>query len=137
MHIKHRHKKAGIIEETFFPLMAWNSTTWNTAVCARPDYFKEMKECGLTIAGFVRPCDLDACEEAGLRAIVEDPRCGGYNWKELNAAQAGKNVRDLLKETAQAPAVYGDYLADEPSAASFRGLATGAAMSRDRNKSTL
>ncbi len=101
----------------FFPLMAWNWVPSDAAT------FQRMRECGLTVAGFVAPKELDLCHAAGLRAIVADPRASGYDWRNVDEAQARKNVAGLIAETVQHPAVYGYYLIDEPNAALFPGLA--------------
>src|SRR5687768_6725133 len=89
---------------TWFPLMAWN---W-----APPDAaaFRKMRECGLTVAGFVSPKDLDTCEAADLKAIVSDPRVSNYDWAHVDETAARKNVASLVAEVGQHPAVYGYYL---------------------------
>jgi hypothetical protein len=102
----------------FFPLMAWDGPPNDPAV------FKEMKECGLTIAGFVPPAGLDNCHAAGLKAIVSDARTSGYEWTNVDAATARKNVTEVVELVKNHPAVYGYYLRDEPSASFFSGLAT-------------
>jgi len=47
--------------------------------------FQQMRECGLTLAGFMSPRELDLCHAAGLRAIVSDPRASSYDWRNLAA----------------------------------------------------
>lgn len=108
--------------EPFFPLMAWN---W---IPSDPAAFRQLRECGMTVAGFVEPKDLDICHAAGLRAIVGDSRTSGYNWKNVDPAVARRNVTSLVAETGKHPAVYGYYLIDEPNAALFPGLATVASL---------
>lgn len=106
----------------FFPLMAWNWAPSNAAT------FQQMRACGLTLAGFVTPRELDLCHAAGLRAIVSDPRVSGYDWRNVEETEARKNVASLIAETAKHPAVYGYYLVDEPNAALFPGLAKVASL---------
>ena len=106
----------------FFPLMAWNHAPSDAAT------FQKMRECGLTVAGFVSPRELDLCHAAGLRAIVSDPRASGYDWRQVDEAQARKRLAELVAETAGHPAVYGYYLIDEPNAALFPGLARVASL---------
>ena len=101
-----------------FPLMAWNSPPNDPAV------LKQMRECGLTVAGFVPPAALDNCKAAGLLAIVSDPRLSNYDWTKVDPAKARENVAAVIKEVRNHPAVFGYYLRDEPSAAYFKGLAT-------------
>jgi len=108
-------------EEPMFPLMAWGHTPGDPAV------LKKMRECGITVAGFVAPSALDACRDAGLKAIVSDPRTSSYDWTNVDPAVARANVEALTKEVKDHPAVYGYLLRDEPSAAMFPGLGTVAA----------
>lgn len=49
--------------DSFFPLMAWN---WAPSDAAT---FEQIRDCGLTVAGFVSPKELDLCHAAGLKAI--------------------------------------------------------------------
>jgi hypothetical protein len=109
----------------FFPVMAWNSVPNDPAV------LKKMKECGLTVAGFVAPGTLDACQAAGLKGIVSDARTSGYDWTKVDEAIARSNVTSVVKETGAHPAVYGYYLRDEPGADYFPGLAKVAALFRE------
>src|SRR5688572_465564 len=101
----------------FFPLMAWDG------VPNDPEVFQTMKQCGLTIAGFVAPDGLDNCHAAGLKAIVNDARTSGYDWTNVDAATARKNVTELVEQVKDHQAVYGYNLRDEPPAYFFPGLA--------------
>src|ERR1700742_2339902 len=92
----------------FFPIMAWDGVPNDPAV------LKKMHECGLTVAGFVPPAALDACQAAGLKAIVSDQRVSGYDWQKVDAKEARKRVAELIHEVRNHPAVYGYYLRDEP-----------------------
>lgn len=111
--------------DSFFPLMAWN---WAPSDAAT---FQKMRDCGLTLAGFVSPKELDLCHAAGLKAIVSDRRVSGYDWGKVDAAAARANVAELVAETGSHPAVYGYYLRDEPGADAFAGLATVSALVRE------
>ena len=105
------------IAEPFFPIMAWNSVGKDPAV------LNKMKDCGLTVAGFVAPGTLDACQAAGLKAIVSDKRVSSYDWTAVKPEVARSNVTSLIAEVGRHPAVYGYYLRDEPGADFFPGLA--------------
>jgi hypothetical protein len=104
--------------DAFFPMMAWSSAPNDLAV------LKTMRDCGLTVAGFVRPEGLDNCRAAGLKAIVADPRTSDYDWSKVDPTAARARVSDLITQVKDHPAVYGYYLRDEPSADLFPGLAT-------------
>src|SRR5689334_24331102 len=99
----------------YFPLMAWNSPPNDPAV------LKKMHDCGLTVAGFVPPAALDACQAAGLKAIVSDARVSGYDWQKVDAKETRKRATELIQEVRHHPAIYGYYLRDEPSASFFTG----------------
>ncbi len=69
-----------------FPIMAWDHPSTDL-----PE-LREMKECCLTVAGFVPPSGLDACRECGLPAIVSDPRTSDYDWKKIDERVARRNA---------------------------------------------
>jgi hypothetical protein len=112
-------------DTNFFPIMAWNWAPKDPAV------LRKMRECGLTIAGFVKPDGLKACRAAGLKAIVSDPRVSDYDWAKVDEAKARKNIASLVAEVRRQPEVYGYYLRDEPSAGMFPGLAKVADLIRE------
>ncbi|HZQ48074.1 MAG TPA: hypothetical protein VFC07_13740, partial [Verrucomicrobiae bacterium] len=112
-------------ETNFFPIMVYNGAPGDLAV------LKKMRECGLTVAGFVTPNNLDECQAAGLKAIVSDPRVGGYDWTKVDEAVARKNVASLVAKVGRHPAVYGYYLRDEPGVGLFPGLAKVASIVRE------
>src|SRR2546426_4447336 len=109
----------------FFPIMAWNWAPNDPAV------LDEMRQCGLTVAGFAAPSALDACQAAGLKAIVSDPRTADYDWAAVNEAKARTNVASLVAEVGRHPALFGYYLRDEPPANWFPGLEKVAAIVRE------
>jgi hypothetical protein len=104
-------------EPAFFPIMAWNSPPNDPAV------LKRMRECGLTVAGFVAPGGLDNCQAAGLKAIVSDARLSNYDWHNVDPEKARANMTAVVKDVRNHPAVFGYYLRDEPPADYFKGLA--------------
>lgn len=109
---------AGPEPEPFFPIMAWNGPPNDLKV------LKRMKDCGLTVAGFVPPEALDNCQTAGLKAVVSDPRTSGYDWHGVDAEKARAQVAELAEQVRGHPAVLGYYLRDEPPTDYFPGLAT-------------
>jgi hypothetical protein len=112
-------------DTNFFPLMAWNWAPKDPAA------LRQMRECGLTVAGFVKPDMLNACRAAGLKAIVSDPRVSGYDWGKVDEAKARKDIASLVAKVGRHPAVYGYYLRDEPDAGMFPGLAKVASLIRE------
>lgn len=111
----------------FFPIMAWDGAPNDLAV------LRKMHDCGLTVAGFVPPAALDACRDAGLKAIVSDPRVGGYDWQHVDATVARKRVEELIGQVGNHPAVFGYYLRDEPTASFFPGLAAVSNIVKERH----
>ena len=105
--------------------MAWNRAASDAAT------FQKMRECGLTVAGFVSPKELDLCHAAGLQAIVSDPRVSNYDWRNVDETTARKNIASLVAEVGQHPAVYGFYLRDEPGAELFAGLGKVSALVKE------
>jgi hypothetical protein len=104
-------------DSDFFPIMAWGG------IPADPAALKQMKDCGITVAGLASPKQLDACAAAGLKALVNDPRAQGYDWQNVDEAAAKKNIASLVAETGNHPAAIGYYLTDEPNVALFAGMA--------------
>jgi hypothetical protein len=111
--------------EPFFPIMPWNWAPNDAKV------LHEMKDCGLTMAGFVTPAALTNCQAAGLKAIVSDPRTSGYDWRNVDASVARRQVSSLVAEVGGNPAVFGYYLVDEPNRGQFAGLAIVAGLIRE------
>jgi len=116
---------AAAYDKSFFPIMIWDGVPGDAATIAR------IKDCGVTVAGFVAPKDLPAIESAGLKCIVSDARTSGYDWSHVDEATAKKNVHALVAEVGKSPAVFGYYLRDEPPAGLFPGLATVADLVRE------
>jgi hypothetical protein len=115
----------GADDPAFFPLMAWG------AAPPDPRALQQMRECGLTIAGFAAPAALDAIHAAGLKAIVNDARVSGYDWTNVDEITARPKIAALIAETGKHPAVFGYYLRDEPPASFFSGLAKVSALIRE------
>jgi hypothetical protein len=105
------------IDTGFFPIMAWGSTPGDISV------LNGMAECGLNVAGFVTPGDLDLVAQAGLRAFVMDPKASEYNFRKIDLDKVDANVTNLVKEVGDNPALMGYLLKDEPHINEFSGLA--------------
>jgi len=107
-----------VTKQEVFPLMAWNWVPDDN-----PRTFERMRECGLNIAGMVGLRQVEVCRAAGMRAIVSDGRSCDYDWNAINMAKAERNIRSLVAEVKDNPAVFGYYIKDEPDASMFPGLA--------------
>lgn len=107
----------------FIALTPWDRLRSCEGVLSVEEAARGMQECGLNLAGFVRPEDLDLCHRHGLKAIVRDPRTREYDWRNVDAGQLEHNIRTLVAEVGAHPAAFGYFLKDEPSAQEFAGLA--------------
>lgn len=103
-------------DRPFFPILIWDSVPNDPAV------IRDIAQCGITVCGFVTPNELPLIRQAGMKAIVQDPRAGGYDWKAVDETIARRNVASLVREVKADPAVLGWFVDDEPSAAEFAGL---------------
>lgn len=100
-----------------FPLLAWNVARGNPAVFAR------MWDCGFNLAGFVPIQDLDAVAAAGLKCFVHDPSIPVRYEATLPESHINEHVAAYTGRAGSHPAVFGYFLADEPSAQAFPTLA--------------
>jgi len=105
------------VDDNFFPIMAWGTAPGDISV------LNEMSECGLTVAGFATPENLDLIGNAGMRAFVMDPRASAYNFANIDADKMADNVTSLVDEIGENPALIGYYIKDEPNISEFPGLA--------------
>ncbi len=113
-------------EQPVFPIMAWDMAPGDAGALAK------MRECGINIAGFAPIQYLDAIHAAGMKAILSDARTRDYDWANVDAAAARKNVQSLIAEVKDHPAVYGYHLRDEPRADWFEGLEKVASVVREQ-----
>ena len=112
--------------DEFFPVFTW---AWADNV--PPSYYRELKECGFTIGGYVPLVPgndymqaLDRMADAGLKAIIFAPgRISNLAFAGLTAETAETAFAALSGELNHHPAVYGYMLRDEPDATLFPGLA--------------
>jgi len=100
-----------------FAILPWSWMEGNKSA------FREIRECGFNLAGFVKPENLEKVREAGLKAIVSDPRTHvGDAEARLGEGEIGRRVKALVKRVAKHKAAYGFYLRDEPGAGVYPGL---------------
>lgn len=101
-----------------FPILPWS---W-TGVEKRT--FKEIRDCGFNLAGFVQPGALENVRKAGLKAIVFDKKAHVTDEAaQLEPIALMRVVRTLVKKVARHKATFGYYLRDEPGASLYPGLA--------------
>lgn len=100
----------------WFHILAWGNSG-NTR-----EQLREMKECGITITGFVaNPAILKLVHEAGLVAYVQHAEgLFGHDWKTVNPETFESKVKFTIETYKTSPAVYGYVLGDEPSSADFQ-----------------
>lgn len=109
-------------------LLPWDRPRGCEGVLTLEDALRGIAECGMNLAGFVRAEDLDLCHRFGLKAIVRDARAREYDWRDLDAERLEANLRSLVAEVGDHPALYGYFLKDEPNAQDFPGLAAAVDM---------
>jgi hypothetical protein len=115
----------------FFPILPWDPFHgWREPfVHGRKFGLESIAECHFTVAGFVWPEDLPACERLGLAAIVvpESVFLSPKEWAALPEAEVEAKIRAVAQRTAQSPAVLGYFITDEPGASHFPALARAVA----------
>lgn len=116
----------------FFPIMPWDPV-WradNPAPTGK-DALTGIAECNFTVAGFVQPEDLQACEKLGLKAIVASPRDfeppTRATWQKLTDEQIDQRIKITIDRAGNSPAILGYYIIDEPGSPLFPALAKAVA----------
>ncbi len=103
-------------DEKTFPIISWGLNP------DLPGYYKNLAECGINIAGFATPQQLDQVHEAGMKAYVFGwKQCSDMNWNNLES-DAKERFAGLVGNIGNHPAVYGYFLCDEPTTAAFPAI---------------
>ena len=111
-----------MLKPSEFAILPWGTTEGDL------DVFKDIRECGFNLAGFVRPENLDLVSKADLQCLVIDGTTHvGDAEAQLDQPEIDKRVQALVKRVGDHKAVYGYYLRDEPGANAFPGLGKWAA----------
>ena len=117
----------------FFAVMPWNSLHgWGPESVERGEGLESIAQCGFNVAGFVEARDLPACEALGLKAFIgpaPGARLRPAQWAERAPEEIDAEVCNLVGDTTNRPSVLGYYIADEPRAGHFAGLARAATSS--------
>jgi hypothetical protein len=107
-----------------FPIGFWSYTRFDQI---GPEAVQDYVDCGITVAqtprfrpGIDRPeamlAFLDACDQAGLRAIVCDDRTYFWTWAQVGGAQGfRRQVEEAVRDFGDHPAVMGFHVGDEPN----------------------
>lgn len=114
------------IEPEKFAILPWGTSVGDEAS------FREIRECGFNLGGFVHPEKLDAVHAAGLKAIVIDDSVHVTDaTKEMAPDEITSRAKALTSRTKDHPATYGYYLRDEPNAMMWPALGRWAAAFRE------
>ena len=110
-------KKIPMLQPEEFAILPWSWMSGNT------DSFREVRECGFNLAGFVPPENLYKASAAGLKCFVfHDSVHVSDAASKLGSREIERRVSALVARTARHKAVFGYYLRDEPGATAFAGL---------------
>ena len=114
-----------------FPVMPWDVLHgWKEPYRNPKQGLESIAECNFTMAGFVTPEDIPLCEKLGLAAIIapaksDKPWFG--KWREMNAEQIDRAVKQMVEASGDSPAVLGYFIMDEPGSPTFPALARAVA----------
>lgn len=118
----------------FFPILPWDPLRANRDAADIGPVLAGIAECNFTLAGFVKPADLAACEAHGLKAIVYGTANRGPlrrdEWKRLSDQEIDTFFKQAVADAGPSDAVLGYYLVDEPGASMFPRLAVAVAALR-------
>lgn len=110
----------------FFPILPWDPFHGlkEPFVAGRKFGLESIAECNFTLAGFVWPEDLPACEKLGLAALVIPGAVflSPKEWGALSDKEIDQLIKAAVDRTAASAAVIGYFITDEPGASHFRAL---------------
>ncbi len=97
-----------------------------------PDFYREMMDCGFTIAGFASDAkQVAAAKGAGIQVFWHDSRLCNLDWANLDLELYRKNMVEVQKMWENEPTVRGYYLQDEPRAAALDNLSLACQVVRE------
>lgn len=107
-----------------FPILPWDPQHGWDGTQTHLQGLKSIADCNFTMAGFVYPQDLPACEKLGLAAIMlnEDLHSAAYKWVNLSDQEIDDTIKRWVERVGKSPAVYGYYIMDEPGSQDFAAL---------------
>jgi hypothetical protein len=107
-----------------YPILPWDRPIGWDSKTVRSSGLKSIADCNFTMAGFVSPQDLPACERLGLTAIMfnDELASAAYRWIDCSPEQIDDIIRRWVEKVGDSPAVYGYYIVDEPGSQDFPAL---------------
>ncbi len=107
-----------------FPILPWDAQHGFDGKGTRRHGLKSIADCNFTMAGFVYPQDLAACEELNLAAVMynEEQCTAAFRWIDQSAEQIDDIIRRWVERVGNSPAVCAYYIVDEPGSQDFHNL---------------
>lgn len=107
-----------------YPILPWDRLNGWDGKTVRRSGLKGIADCNFTMAGFVSPQDLPACEQLGLAAIMfnDELASAAYRWVDCSADEIDDIIRRWVEKVGKSPVVYGYYIVDEPGSQDFHAL---------------
>jgi len=104
-------------EDEVFPIMSWGWVGWAGEKAKTVELYQEMKECGISVAGFVNTDEqLEAISKAGLKAFWCDWKAmSSRDFSKPDVEQWRKDILPVVEKYNSNPAVIGYYVQDEPN----------------------
>jgi len=115
-----------------FPILPWDAQHGFDGKRSHRQGLKSIADCHFTMAGFVYPHDLPACEQLGLAAIMlnEELPSAAYKWINHSEQEIDDIIKRWVERVGDSPAVYGYYIMDEPGSQDFASLGIAVAALR-------
>jgi len=105
--------------EVNFPIIAWNILTpAHTPASKSESLYEDLADAGYNVAGFVTREDLSRAKEAGIKAILFDPKFWELAKSPITPAERTEQYAALLP--AEREPLIGVYIVDEPNASALR-----------------
>lgn len=84
---------------------------------ATKEQYEGAKACGMNLAGFVLPENLDVVKAAGMKCWVSDPAIKIRGNEKASDEEIERTAKEVVARSASHPATFGYHVIDEPSAA--------------------
>lgn len=110
-----------ILPDNFYPILPWDFIDTKYSL-------NDIAGCNFTIAGFIKPYDIQEVEKFELKAIIDiELDIQGANkhrrvWRNLSDEEIDSKVKIMVANSGNSDAILGYFLMDEPSALDFSAL---------------